>query len=136
MNITGLLQEFMSSEGLTHFLQHVRNITPEEFNTKFHEYVTDSNDQCSICHEIMNSYVKTDCKHKFHKECLRKWLFETQNCQTNCPICRAEIKTDNQTEQNIREKFNTIVNSINDASQAFEDISTIIGNHFQETGNT
>jgi hypothetical protein len=47
---------------------------------------------CSICLKPMdnvNVLIATDCKHTFHKDCLRRW------CQTQankkCPLCRGDI---------------------------------------------
>jgi len=34
--------------------------------------------------------VKLPCKHSFDRECLLKWL----NRSSNCPLCRAELPTD------------------------------------------
>ena len=48
------------------------------------------NDCCAICYTHMsasNASVITDCKHYFHRICLRKWL-----CfQNRCPLCGASI---------------------------------------------
>lgn len=127
---SSLLDSILTPGALTHLLQHNRNITPNDFELRFHEYSSDKNEDCSICQEIMKSYVKTECKHKFHKKCLSKWLFETQHCKTTCPMCRTEIKTSNhrdEDEQVIHEKFETIVQSIDTARQAMEDISSLLG---------
>ncbi len=42
-------------------------------------------EECSICMDIMHGIVaETDCQHRFHRECLGRWL-ESHN---TCPICR------------------------------------------------
>jgi hypothetical protein len=51
--------------------------------------------ECSICLEDgdeseNNNFIKTDCGHYFHKECLEEW---TTNNET-CPACRANINVD------------------------------------------
>jgi hypothetical protein len=43
--------------------------------------------ECSICYETVVSEVKLDCNHSFCKNCIYRWLIETQNC----PYCRSEV---------------------------------------------
>lgn len=115
--------------GFQHFLQHAKNIRPNEFNTKFNEFVSDTDEPCSICHEIMASYIKTECNHRFHKECLRKWLFESNNCTTTCPTCRAEINTSNYSEEKeaqLREQVDNITEKVEQTCKAFEELFEII----------
>lgn len=51
-------------------------------------------EQCSICHNILNNCVELPCKHCFHKNCIIPW-FKNQN---TCPNCRVEfIETSNNT---------------------------------------
>lgn len=53
---------------------------------------------CSICHEKMyegEDYIELECKHSFHKNCLKKWL-EIDN---TCPICRKIL------DKSIREEY-------------------------------
>jgi len=48
---------------------------------------------CSVCKEdfvIGNKMMDLPCKHYFHEECLMPWL----NQHDSCPICRFELKTD------------------------------------------
>ncbi|WOL17235.1 E3 ubiquitin-protein ligase [Canna indica] len=57
------------------------------------ENVQDDNvEQCVICrleYEDGESLVLLSCKHKYHSECINKWL------QINkvCPVCNAEVST-------------------------------------------
>ncbi|WOK92881.1 E3 ubiquitin-protein ligase [Canna indica] len=57
------------------------------------ESVQDDNvEQCVICrleYEDGDSLVLLSCKHKYHSECINKWL------QINkvCPVCNAEVST-------------------------------------------
>lgn len=54
---------------------------------------------CTICLEDMNDnnivvLVKNDeqvCEHKFHKECIEKWVLKLKQSKNNitCPNCRA-----------------------------------------------
>lgn len=49
---------------------------------------------CSICMEGCSVgeiwYTLCNCGHKFHLQCLGKWIYrETDNI--NCPLCRAEV---------------------------------------------
>ncbi|KZS07809.1 RING finger protein 145 [Daphnia magna] len=48
------------------------------------------NDVCAICYQTMNlvgTVRVTRCKHFFHGNCLRKWLY----VQEKCPMCSAAI---------------------------------------------
>jgi len=48
---------------------------------------------CPICMEPMNNVnnlIATDCKHTFHKDCLREVCSRTPR-NTPCPICRRDI---------------------------------------------
>ncbi|XP_056012499.1 uncharacterized protein LOC125682526 isoform X2 [Ostrea edulis] len=50
------------------------------------EVFEEEEDPCVICHEEMTptTTVMLECKHRFHDECIRKWLRE----QSTCPNCR------------------------------------------------
>ncbi|KAK3107126.1 hypothetical protein FSP39_007850 [Pinctada imbricata] len=50
------------------------------------EVFEEEEDPCVICHEEMTppTTVKLECNHRFHDECIRKWLKE----QSTCPNCR------------------------------------------------
>ena len=46
---------------------------------------------CSICMDdlsVGDEYFDIECKHKFHKKCMIKWLEEYNYI---CPVCRGEI---------------------------------------------
>merc|ERR1712098_299259 len=46
-------------------------------------------ENCCIClQELQENVLKTNCKHKFHKECLSKWL----DVSRVCPLCKRAIK--------------------------------------------
>jgi hypothetical protein len=48
---------------------------------------------CSVCKEdfsVGNKMMDLPCNHYFHEECLMPWL----NQHDSCPICRFELKTD------------------------------------------
>lgn len=95
---------------VNHVIQHLRCITPNEFDSEFNIIVSDSEDECSICQSVMHEFIRTDCGHKFHKECLKKWLFASRRCKTDCPMCRQDIKTKNT----------KVVDAINDIKQDFD----------------
>lgn len=53
----------------------------------------DMNETCSICMiemEENDEYISIECKHIYHKDCLRNYL---TNYNHICPICRKEIGT-------------------------------------------
>ncbi len=54
--------------------------------------VNNSDNLCIICQEDINNDVKfLDCIHKFHVNCIDKWLLESNTC----PVCRIYINTFN-----------------------------------------
>ena len=47
--------------------------------------------ECPICLEEFqpnNVITKTECRHVFHKECIKAWL---QNSKSTCPCCRQQL---------------------------------------------
>ncbi|KAG7234595.1 hypothetical protein INR49_002224, partial [Caranx melampygus] len=52
------------------------------------------NDVCSICFQEMSSAVITYCRHFFHGNCLRKWLY----VQDTCPMCHQTVRPTPQSE--------------------------------------
>ena len=50
---------------------------------------TQNDDTCVVCLESFDTEVtvKLACKHKFHKDCIVRWV--TQN--TTCPLCKKDI---------------------------------------------
>lgn len=50
-------------------------------------------ESCSICfNDLTDNYFITDCKHKFHMGCIRRWLFS----QSTCPLCRSQVSVSYQ----------------------------------------
>jgi len=126
--------------GAEHFLQHNRNITPNEFEERFHIIVSDTTEECSICRLELKDYVKTECGHRFHKECLKKWLFESRRCKTDCPMCRTEIKTANyseEDEQAIKDQLQKMRDGVDTATAAFMALgSLILNSHGHDHGSS
>lgn len=52
---------------------------------------------CGICLEklpiIFGKTYKTKCNHKFHLNCIQKWLY--YGGKKYCPLCRTKIKWQN-----------------------------------------
>ncbi|XP_053562039.1 leukemia NUP98 fusion partner 1 [Bombina bombina] len=48
-------------------------------------------DPCVICHDDLHigSVWELHCMHRFHKECIEKWLYKKQTC----PTCRVQVIT-------------------------------------------
>ncbi|KAI5679017.1 hypothetical protein M9H77_09967 [Catharanthus roseus] len=62
------------------------------------EICTDG-EECSICleeWEIGGMAKEMPCKHKFHGECIEKWL----NLHGSCPICRHKMPVDENFDKN------------------------------------
>ena len=56
------------------------------------KYLTLKHDECAICRdkfELENDVTELDCGHTLHSNCISEWI----KYKSNCPICRAEIKT-------------------------------------------
>ena len=53
--------------------------------------IIEPDDKCSICHNdiFYMDKITTDCKHKFHKKCLKEWI-EKSTCKS-CPLCRVDL---------------------------------------------
>lgn len=69
-----------------HSCQHLKN-------QKDSENIIEILDNCPICltgYSEKSSYQLMPCKHRFHFECIRKWLF----LNDDCPYCR-EITENN-----------------------------------------
>jgi hypothetical protein len=61
----------------------------EDLLNNFTASMPDS-EPCSICMDINQEKigVKLECKHFFHKECLKNWAIK----RVSCPICRQLIQ--------------------------------------------
>lgn len=90
------------------------SIVPEDYDAMFPIIVSDTTDDCSICYEPMTQYVKTKCGHKFHKPCLRRWLFHSNFSpnKTTCPLCRKMISK--MSEEEIKMKTEEIQRYLDD----------------------
>ncbi|XP_054255541.1 E3 ubiquitin-protein ligase TTC3 [Indicator indicator] len=53
------------------------------------DYSGSSDDPCTICHdELGEDLCELECGHRFHGECIRKWLKQQSS---TCPICRVHV---------------------------------------------
>ena len=67
---------------------------------------------CSVCKEdftIGNEMMDLPCNHYFHEECLMPWL----NQHDSCPICRFELKTDDDDYEKMKLQRNGNINNEN-----------------------
>ena len=61
---------------------------------------------CSVCKEefqIGNECMDLPCNHYFHKDCLMPWL----NQHDSCPICRFELKTEDEDYEKMKRERNS-----------------------------
>ena len=71
---------------------------------------------CSVCKEefqIGNEMLDLPCKHYFHKDCLMPWL----NQHDSCPICRFELKTEDEDYEKMKIERNRNNGSSNNSEQ-------------------
>tara|TARA_A100000164_G_scaffold299773_1_gene274508 strand:- start:27 stop:635 length:609 start_codon:yes stop_codon:yes gene_type:complete len=74
------------------------NILFMEKNQTEYNYVNEYiDDGCAICLDplfkkknnfVLNTVIKTLCKHYFHKTCIKKWF----NMNNTCPLCREKYE--------------------------------------------
>ncbi|KAM4628981.1 leukemia NUP98 fusion partner 1 [Polymixia lowei] len=52
-------------------------------------YLSDEDNLCLICHEDMHNWgvQELHCTHRFHKECMERWLWKKQTC----PTCHVHV---------------------------------------------
>ena len=71
---------------------------------------------CSVCKEefqIGNEMLDLPCNHYFHKDCLMPWL----NQHDSCPICRFELKTEDEDYEKMKIERNNRNNGSNNSEQ-------------------
>jgi len=81
------------------------------------EFRVEDDEKCAICIEDLENmdYLKIKtvhegktygCGHKFHKDCVKKWL-ETASI---CPLCRHELPVEEDTEEidQIEQRYNQL----------------------------
>lgn len=114
-NLQGLfssetLSNTMLNSLMTVFLEGGTTVNPREFedvkvtltNAEFEllnckniskENLKDyTNKECNICmdeYTLGNDVIHLDCKHIFHKECIKNWLLKEK---VTCPVCRKDIR--------------------------------------------
>lgn len=68
--------------------------------------VTEEGTECSIClteFEVGGEVKEMPCKHKYHSDCIEKWL----GIHGSCPVCRYKMPVE---EKKTEEGGNTVVN--------------------------
>jgi hypothetical protein len=71
-----------------------------------------SRKECAICLE-RGADFKTECNHRFHKECLKKWC-KNKGVNCLCPLCRKKIEDEeviekDRTSQEIEEPSDNVI---------------------------
>jgi hypothetical protein len=97
-NLINLFENYINiaTEEIFDDLEDVKvTLTEDEFN-KLNTTILDesilNNTQCTICLEnlkLNEKLIILQCKHIFHRECIKYWLL---NQSTKCPICRYEVR--------------------------------------------
>lgn len=87
----------IQTESLNDPQPEMRGVTFDEFQANTTQYIADSSntnlddDLCLICscdyRENPNITTINNCSHKFHTQCLERWLSNHRNC----PICRGNV---------------------------------------------
>lgn len=72
-------------------------------------------EECAICKmdfEDGDSLKEMPCHHHFHVECIEKWL----GMSNFCPLCRYELKTDDEDYEKLKQQKNSRNNNNNTSS--------------------
>ena len=82
------------------------------------EFPVQDDEKCAICIEDLENkdYLKVQtfhegktygCGHKFHKDCVKKWL----QTASICPLCRHELPVEEDTEEmdQIEQRFGAVL---------------------------
>lgn len=75
----------------------IKTLTKEDLSTY---------DECAIClsqYEEGEQVKEVPCHHAFHVDCIDKWL----NMSNFCPVCKYELKTDDEDYEKQKEQSNT-----------------------------
>lgn len=74
-------------------------------------------DECSICLDKLSfdrrTTVTTNCLHRYHRICLRKWVKTNENSSRFCPLCRTSLVEDEKVERRRKVKQNVSNSSVN-----------------------
>ena len=83
-----LIRQLFLSFLLRCLLEQLRQ---EQSGNVIHMLALDVQDEdCPICMDELNECIMLDCGHKFHTECMNKWL-EEQAPAATCPMCRDDL---------------------------------------------
>lgn len=102
-NILSIMESVLTSHDDFSNLENVKITLPEtEFNKLNcivpNELLHNDNNNCNICLDKMihdSELVILDCKHIYHKSCLKEWLTKES---TKCPSCRFDVRKNHTTD--------------------------------------
>ena len=73
-------------------LDHIKEVSD------LNKYNINIESECSICYSSLSvdsedemMICELDCKHYFHKKCIKEWLLKSEH--KNCPLCRKYVYT-------------------------------------------
>lgn len=81
------------NNAIQQFSQHHGLLDEERTILKNYKNYIPKNEECSICQDkygFLDEICELPCGHKFHKDCVDKWLENN----TTCPMCRHNIRED------------------------------------------
>jgi len=88
----------LSYSSFSSSLNSDKKVIEEKFNEEMYKFKSICNieiDNCSICinEMILNENIyETECKHRYHKNCLEQYIKHNSKNKITCPLCRHSLK--------------------------------------------